>query len=217
VTFETQVYSRHSLAPLAGVNVSMCRFGDPMCNAPFQGSSVVSDANGFVVARVTPTGAQSLSADTFAQFVQPGYLPALYFLGYPVSESLAPMAGPYVEIPEMSDLPANFDPSLGIVQAQVLDCQGVAAAGVALSISAKGSDTLAFYWQDLSTTSTSAPATTPGGALLGGGFINVPANNAVVVTATPLALGKTAIQAHVVVRAGTFTNVQLYPGTTPAM
>jgi hypothetical protein len=211
VTFETQVYDSQTKAPVAGVSVSMCRFAD-QCNAPL-GPPVTSDAQGFVRAPVTPTVLEGLGADTFAQLTLTGYLPSLYFLGYPVTGPVAPIGEPLVEIIPSGSLTPDVDPSLGIVQIGVYDCVGVAAAGVTFSISSMGPKTAPFYWEDTSTMSKTLTATTNAGAVLGGGFINVPPGNDVTVTATPVTLNKPSAQAHVIVRAGALTDVFLFPGT----
>jgi hypothetical protein len=226
-TLETRVLDLTSTLPLSGAEVSICRFGDPRCAAPLA-SPVQSDASGFVTLQVPPAVEllDTLGADSFAQVTSPAIFPALYFLGYPVSEPLAPIAQPYVVVLSVQAgtsffAPESWDTTRGWVQAQVYDCDGVQAPGVQLAIDPPHDDTAVrpFYYRDPGspTLDFTATATTSDGAGFGGGFLNVPIDatapdTVVTITATPIALGsKHSSQVHVLVRAGTLTDVFMFP------
>jgi len=223
-TLETRVLDWTSTLPIENVDVSICRFADPACDTYL--AHGLSDSNGFVTLHVpaSPPGnaIDVLGSDSFAQLgspASPAYVPGLYFLGYPVSEPLAPIAEPYalllsVESSASFFAPETWDMSTGWIQAQVFDCHGIAAPDVQLKIEPSDPAVLAFFYEGAAGPSFTATATTAAGAGYGGGFLNVPVSatgTTVTITATPLALHKPSSQAHVLVRAGTLTDVFMFP------
>ncbi len=214
ITLETQVVDSMGQKPVSGVEVSICRFGDPNCLSPLNSAHVYSDANGLVTVRIPPgsTADQAVDADSYAQLTSPTTFPALYFFGYPVSEPRAPIGEPYAFVILTSNPQPGWDPSLGLLNALAIDCAGGAGYGVQFAIDLPdASGVIPYYFDDNNKVDTTLKATTPGGAPYGGGFVNVPPGT-VTITATPIALGKPSSHAQVLIRAGTLTQVFLFPG-----
>ncbi len=213
-TLETQVLDR-SGAHVAGVSVSACRFGDPACDQPLNLVPAQSDANGFVRVSVPPAPnlIDTVGPDTFVKFSSPTIFPSLYFLGYPVSEPVAPIASPWVLVTSTSTPPPGWDTSLGLINAVPLDCVGAAAAGVTIAIDVTDAGAFPYCFENQSAVTTGVSVTTANGSGYGCGFVNVPPGT-VTVTATPVALGRRSSHLQVLAQPGTITNVFLYPSLT---
>jgi hypothetical protein len=221
-TLETQVLDSMFEKAVSGVEVSLCHLGDPRCQSPLNPVPAYSDTNGFVAVRVPPATilGDSVGADSYAQFTSDAIFPDLNFIGYPVSEPRAPIAHPYVLVITKANPVAGWDTNLGLLNAIAFDCDGAAASGVQFTIDLPdASGVLRYYFNSSNSMNSPTPdstlkATTSSGALYGGGFVNVPPGT-VSISATPIAIGKPSSHAQVLVRAGTLTNVFLFPGMPP--
>jgi hypothetical protein len=91
-TLTTEVVNYGTDQPVAGADVSICRFLDPTCSSPLGHGQ--TDSNGFVAVNVPAEAIGGLQVDTYAQITSLAIIPTLYFPGYPVSESVAPIAEP---------------------------------------------------------------------------------------------------------------------------
>jgi hypothetical protein len=199
-------------SPVEGAEVSLCTFRDPGCTNPIAPRQD-TDASGNIAFTV-PFSAFTFAstADSFAQVIAPGYVPALYFLGYGVSEPLAPLAQPDLIIgPEAGASPFSWDQTLGWVQAGVFDCDGAPAPDVKITIDSTDPRIRQYYYQTGGGTwvpdfnGDAATSSFPYG-----GFINVPPG-VVTLTATPLGHDKPSAQVHVLARAGTLSNYFMFP------
>jgi hypothetical protein len=215
-TLETQVLDITRQTSVAGVSVSVCRFSDPTCDAPLNPLPTQSDANGFVKATVPPAMnfVATLGPDTFVKFSSPAIFPELQFLGYPVSEPVAPIASPYVLVTATSNPPAGWDTSLGLINAVVFDCAGKAAPGVTIATDVTDAGAIPYCFESTSgAITTGVSVTTANGAGYGCGFINMPPGM-VTLTATPVGLGRPSSRLQVLAQPGTITSVFLYPTLT---
>jgi hypothetical protein len=213
-TLVTQVRDLFNSQPVADATASLCAFRDLDCGAPIAPPQTSDDAGN--VAFTLPFSAFGFgsSADTYTQVTAPGYVPALYFIGYGVSEPRAPLAEPFVIIAKDADVPAFFEPktwdqTLAWVQVGVFDCTGTMAPGVTLAIDSQ--DGIGpYYYSGTGTTwvpDFNAKATS---TFAYGGFINVPPGR-VKITATPLGLDKPSATVDVLARAGTLSNYFMFP------
>jgi hypothetical protein len=214
-TLETQVLDVTAGKGVAGVSVAICQFGDPTCGSPLNPVPAQSDANGFVKVSVPPGASliDTVGPDTFVKFSSPTIFPLLYFLGYPVSEPVAPIASPYVLVNSTSNPPPGWDTSLGFINAVPVDCFGAGAPGVKITTDAADAGVIPYCFENSSAVTTGISVSTPNGAGYGCGFVNMPPGT-VTVTATPIALGKPSSHLQVLVQPGTITNVFLSPSLT---
>ena len=225
VTLTTRVLNfATNSTPVEGADVSLCRFVDPTCTPPLALAHGQTDSSGFVSLNVAASPIPQLGFDTFAQITSPAITPLLYFLGYPVSQTPAPIAEPYVlAAPNVSTGGASalfdsyFAPekwdfmSSAWVNFDVYDCEGGPAAGVQVEIDSKDPGIRRYYLPAGAATpsfTATATASSPVGA--GGGFINVPPGK-FTLTATPLSLGKRSATVHGLARAGTMTEMFIFP------
>jgi hypothetical protein len=214
-TLSTVVRDLVTGSPVAGADVSLCRFTDPDCTQPVVPAQT-TDATGHVAFDVPFANFGFASpADSFTQVLAPGYMPALYFIGYPVTEAQAPLAQPAVIILTMAEAATFFaseslDPNLAWVQAGVFDCLGDSAADMQITIDSTDPRIRQFYYQTGGGSFVpdfKAMATSGFGY---GGFINVPPG-VVTLTATPLGHDKPVAQVHVLAKAGTLSNYFMFP------
>jgi hypothetical protein len=219
-TLRANLFAFTTGQPVADAGVTFCRFSDPMCNPPV--ATAQSDPSGLVVLNVPAQHVLSaLQPDSFAQITSPTTATGLYFMGYPVTEPVAPLGAGnlfLLALPPNADAgnnpfaPYPVDPMRGELGFGVFDCNNnPSVPGVQVAIDPiDPSDTLVheYYLQETSALSFTATATSAG--LSAGGFINVPPG-IVNLTATPLGLNKPSSRARVLVRAGTFTQAFLFP------
>jgi hypothetical protein len=225
----TRVQDGITGAPVAGAQASLCSFTDPTCSQPLARARGPTGPSGDVALPV-PTGlaaddayVQFTFADPFTEdvAVNPEGIPAmLYFWGYPPTQALAPIANPYAlsytgsEIRQANDLLAGADGGAGLfatlsnmgwVGFQVLDCNGISAAGVQVGIDVSG--TREFYNNGILNPTFELAETDSTGI---GGFVLVPPG-VVTLTATPKALKKPSSHAQVIVRATANSTLFMYP------
>jgi hypothetical protein len=215
-TLSTIVRDLGTGAPVAGAAVSLCRFKDQNCTSPVVPTQTTDDA-GYVAFNVPFANFGFAStADSYTQVLAPGFIPALYFIGYSVTEPQAPLAEPDVIVGTSAESAPIFatemvDPNLATVQAGVFDCDGAGAGDVRLSIDSSDPGILPYYYQtNGGTWVPDFKATATIGSFAYGGFVNVPPGM-VTLTATPVGHDKPAAQVHVLARAGTISNYFMYP------
>lgn len=215
-------------APVAGVSVSACASMDIACsppavppvktdpeggatlNVPLQPSNMLSSGYSGYLLLDPPTG-DGGAAD---------YVPSLLFATFPVTEPQYDLTGHRGGNPEIANgsipmatrdeflnalpklLGTTQDPSLGAVGVYVSDCLTSPAADVRISIDSPADAGLEVrYVGGGSATS----------AKYGAGVIfNVPPGS-IMLTATPLDLGKPASRATAFVQAGAITGVEMTP------
>jgi hypothetical protein len=204
--------------PAPGVDASVCEFGDTNCLSPLaQGSS---DSNGNLALQVSPkTILGALGPDTYVQVSSPSIVPALYFLGYSPSAPVAPVAQPYIVVATPAEVqsgggllpPGPTWDAGGWIGFEVLDCDGIGAAGVQVTAESAGPTAMTYYFQG---SVGSFTATETGFPTLGG-IVNV-SPGIVTLTATPLALGRPSSTGHVLVRPGTLSVLFMYPSSGSA-
>jgi hypothetical protein len=210
-TLSTQVRDLASGNPVPGADVSLCTFRDPDCTNPIVPRQK-TDASGNIAFTV-PFSAFGFAspADSYTQVIAPGYVPALYFIGYGVSEPVAPLAQPDVIIAMAAGASQfSWDQTLGWVQAGVFDCDGAPAPGVQITIDSTDLRIRQYYYQTGGGTWVPDFKGTATGSFPYGGFMNVPPG-IVTLTATPLGQKKPSAQVHVLVRAGTLSNYFMFP------
>jgi hypothetical protein len=204
--------------PAPGAEVAVCDRLDPDCMRPKAQDK--TDASGRVVLEFQnrPTRTSSLGLDGFLQLTQPdAAAPLLVYWGFPLSE-------PQMAIADNADVPGahavvlgdpkafenlttafgiTVDPSRGQVIAEVVDCMGAPAPGVALSLEPLDSDVVIIH-------SFSPGQSATSGSLNTAFMFNVPAG-AVNVIATPQALGRPSSKQAISVRAGWAAEVSMLP------
>jgi hypothetical protein len=197
---------------LSGVDVSVCSgLGDPNC--PSSLAHTTTDAAGRAVMQVSNVSANFVGLDGYLQLSSPGYVPTLWYWGFPLSEAnLSLINWDFSKIPVSLTSPANLaslglaagapplDPTQGVVVAVVVDCHASPAAGV--EVSAGG--LRAYYGigtpNETATDSTNHLVT----------FTNVPVGR-LELTAMPVSLNKVSSRRTVNVRANTLTFTYLIP------
>jgi hypothetical protein len=214
VTLTSRVVEQLSGSPLRGINVSLCQLISP-CSPPVP--SGTSDMQGNVTIDV-PASALGFPSDDYVQITASSgsILPTNYFLGYPVSRPLAPMAQPYLTVLTPADLPlleslvgldGGLEGTTGLASFEVLDCNGFAAPGATVTMEPQPAPSNEFYLNAAGTPSLAATAT---GSLGIGGFPAVPPGT-VTLTATPQGLDRASSRTTVLVQAGAETTSFMFP------
>ncbi len=215
---------------VSGVDVEACYAGDPACSAPYAhgvtepspppaGIPLGTTTYASTVLQVPASlGGHGLEAGNYLQLTSPDVAPVLFFWGFSVSrpgENFIIGLAPQAQWQQWLGQAVTWDPSRGLVIFSVSDCTPPASAAIGVRVDLDSSDAAVreFYVQGGITPSFSARETdgTGGIARLGGGFVNV-SPGTVTLTATPVALGRVASRATVLVRAGTVTLANLLPG-----
>ncbi|MGO9833783.1 MAG: hypothetical protein ACLP1X_06180 [Polyangiaceae bacterium] len=146
-------------------------------------------------------------------------------MGFPQTQGIWSISQAYVAqtvtpgelATDLAAIEATWDPSRAMVSARVLDCLGTPAPNVrvALDTPSQDSQTTVFYYNETRATSTSATsdaATSPNGLV---SFFDVPAPDAgsvnILLTATPLGLGKVSSREGANVQAGVLSAVEMTP------
>jgi hypothetical protein len=203
-----------SLPSSTPLDVAICSFSDPDCKSPLARSQTDLQGNVSLPIQPSPAPVGGLAEDSFAQLTGTGIVPELVFLGYPVSEPVAPI-GTLVATLTPTELetllaPAGvtWDTSRGVIVFEVEDCDTVlGASGVKVTIDAMDQQVRRFY---LRNHAADVNATGTDGSGLGG-FVNVPTGMIVNITATPPGLTKPSSVDHVYVRPGTMSFAFMYP------
>jgi hypothetical protein len=188
---------------VSGVKVSACGKLDISCNVVV--ASATSDTNGLFEIKLPRAFDGYLMLDGGAT-----HMPALVF-ALPLYADFDTTSQPYTIV-----TPNDLDLLLGIVGKSLdataghlgvlsSDCQSSFAAGVALDVSVRGPNTVAYYYKG-SLPDTSPLATDSSGV---GGFVNMPPGSVTVGGRNQL--GQLFGQRTVFVRKGTFTFLQLGP------
>jgi hypothetical protein len=204
--------------PLSAVDVSICLYTDNGCMGPL--GRATTDGKGNWQAPLAGQAANGLQ-DIFAQLASPvgaapAYVPELKFIGYPVSEPVAPINASQginfvATLSEYQDVlsPAGvtWDTSKGWVGFSAYDCGLAQASGVTVALIGV-TDRLVrpYYFRGRSYDFTAA-ATDASGQ---GGFVNVPPGQYVLAATVE---GQTAPYStgHVFVRAGARSLLHMYP------
>jgi hypothetical protein len=224
-TLSGQAIDVYSNDHVSGLDVTICRFADNVCNSGL--GHATTDSNGNWNAQVMP----GLAADSFAQFTSAAtasksIVPELKFIGYPVSEPQAPIALPggvnlVATLDEyrtyLAPTAVTWDPSLAWVAFVVHDCELNLARNVQVALEADGPQPDAAappsrYYESGSAYDFMATATDSNGQ---GGFVNVPAPGQYILKAT--VAGKTFSKGHVFVRPGTRSVLYMYPMPASAL
>jgi hypothetical protein len=227
----TRVQDAITGTPVAGVQTSLCSFGDSTCSQPLARTAAPTGPSGDVALQ-TPSQITLGANDAYAQFTfadpwtgdvaaNPGGIyPILYFWGYPATQALAPIANPWVlslttsEAQQFGDLLMGPDggavlnaafTELGWVGFQVLDCNGVAAPNVSVAIDVNGARE--FYFNGILAPSYSLTATDGTGL---GGF-NFVSPGVATLIATPKGLNRPSSHGQIIVRASAESTLFMYP------
>lgn len=200
--------------PQVGVTVKLCNSHDPTCTM-WLDSQVTND--GGVVTLTDPTGAGN-GADFgligFLELSGPLLQQTTVYWGFPLSEPHGVIGTP---IPVFTSMDwAGFlavsqvtaDPTRGHIAVVALDCLGYQAPGVTFTASGTDASTTLLYNRGGSVPSPDGATDQSGTAF----FVNVPADQAVVVSAMPAGLGgQISGQQSVYIRAGWVTEVSVAP------
>jgi hypothetical protein len=216
-------------ARVSGLDVTICRFADNTCASPLgQGTT---DSGGNWKAQV----AAGLGTDSFAQFTpsamaSESIVPEVFFIGYPVSESLAPFAAEqgitlFSTLDEyqqnLAPTGVGWDTTLAWVTFSVHDCTLALAGGVQVTLTGDplqedaAAQVRRYYMKDSSYDFTAEATYGQGDSAGQGGFVNVPVPGQYTLTAT--ANGKAFSKGHVFVRAGIISVLFMYPMPSSAL
>jgi hypothetical protein len=200
---------------IGGVNVALCRLDSP-CSPPI--ASTTADMQGNVILDASAS-VLGFSSDDYVQITSSSgsILPANYFLGYPVSRPLAPMALPYLAVVTPADVPvvaalvetdAGLLGTTGLTVGELVDCYGLPTPGATFTMEPPlPAPSREFYITSGGTPSVSETATSKYGI---GGFTAVPPGT-VTLTATPAGMVRPVSRATVLVQPGGTTTVFLFP------
>jgi hypothetical protein len=232
-TLVADVVDWSTRAPVAGAQIELCGFTDQNCTRPVAEAGTGEGGVALLalpaLSSTSPLFGFGRSPDSFAQVTSPGVIvPALYFLGYPVSTAVANLANPFVLVATPDDartggvlLPpdAGWDmTTTGWIGFLVFDCGPTpfpAAASVEVTMDPPDPKARTYYFQNGVAANFTRTATDSSGL---GGIVNVTPGD-VTLTARPLALGgEPSSVGHVHVRAGTLSVLFMFPtpGTSQA-
>ncbi len=202
-----RVHDGSTMDAIEGATVSACPVGDTVCAAPLD--TQPTDASGRVTLHVpTAQGTVNNPQGTVLSLrtTASGYVPAYAYIAAPLSEgtlTVAPADSPYLLTPSEFGAFPQID-----VFAVVLDCLESTAPGVKVTTDNPALAAPTYYTSALSIRGTPGEqATDASGIAL---FGSVP-EGPLVLTATPVAVGKPSGTVSVYVHAGAITEVALFP------
>jgi hypothetical protein len=197
-------------SPIPGLPVRACGSSDPTCQTTWVDKGQTDESGG--VTLIVPNYASTVSPDGFQGYLRidpgdSGIMPYLYFWGFPFSEmTIRRLHYAFETTQEFQSIAASVsvrpDGQKGHIFVIAYDCLGNAAPGVTFTLSDVDAGGSEFNLDSVA----GAPTNSTGIA----GIYNV-SPGAMVITATPTALGRPASRESILVEPGVVTGVLMYP------